>query len=443
MPIGFLLLAVLLEFWPGDAVRKAITVSWVLGASSALAAAGAGWLLASEGGYGGDTLFWHRWAGVSVAALAIIGCYVQYFGGLVAKAYGLLTAAALTLAGHQGGNLTHGEEYLFKYAPPVVQRIAGHAPDSVLSMDWEAMDMDSIQIFANFLRPVLDDKCVRCHNAEKQNGGLRMDANHFLFAGGESGPLLVAGDPVKSRWVNRVTLPETNVKAMPPQGERMTFTEVRLLEYWISLGADTLAHLNIQEVPEELKALLLRDFGLHLRPRQFVETVKTTPLDKKTRAGLSSLNWNIIDLVPGGAAIEVKPRPGTELASGALSELAAAAPTQVTSIGLDDQDLGDDQLAVLAEFSNLNRLRLNGTKVTALTISRLAGLEHLESLNLYNTSVGDEILVELAKFPALNKLYLWQSGVTTAAAETFAESNPRVNVNTGILSDTDEQTSKK
>ncbi len=266
LPIGFLLLAVVLELWPGDRVRPAIKVAWVLGAASAVGAALAGWLLASGGGYGGETLFWHRWAGVAVAALAVGGVFLQSRGGITTKVYGLMTAAALTLAGHQGGNLTHGEEYLFQYAPPLVQRISGHTPDSMLVTDWSVRNTDSIAVYAEFLRPVIDDKCVRCHNSEKQNGGLRMDSTHYLLKGGESGPLFVAGNAIASRWHNRVTLPTQNVKAMPPQGERMTFAEVRLLEYWLNEGADTSYVFQLDEVPEDIKALLQRDYALDLRP---------------------------------------------------------------------------------------------------------------------------------------------------------------------------------
>ena len=107
LPIGFLLLAVLLEWWPEDKLRPAIRISWALGALSAVAAAGCGWLLATESG-GGDTLFWHRWLGVSVAVLAVAGIWVTREGGGRAKAYGTATTILLAIAGHQGGNLTHG-----------------------------------------------------------------------------------------------------------------------------------------------------------------------------------------------------------------------------------------------------------------------------------------------------------------------------------------------
>lgn len=444
LPIGFLLLAVLLEFWPGDKVRPAIRVAWVLGAVSAVAAAGAGWLLASDGGYGGPTLFWHRWAGVSVAVLAVAGVFVQQRGGWAAKGYGLFTGLALTLAGHQGGNLTHGEEYLFQYAPPVVQQLGGHLPDSSALVDWSTVNVDSINIYANFLRPVIDDKCVRCHNADKQNGGLRMDSTHFLYDGGDGGPLLVAGAPLKSRWVNRVTLPTRNVKAMPPQGERMTYTEVSLLEYWIAEGADTTTFLEIDRVPDDLKALLLRDYALDLRPRLFVETVRAPLLDQQTREGLRALNWTITDLVPGGPALEAKPTPGKTIDADALRELAAAAPQQISYLNLDNQALTDEHIAVLENFTNLNRLRLNGTQVSNAALETIKKLSHLESLNLYNTAVDDAVFNHLSAMPALKRVYLWQTGITGEAAQAYAEQHPTVAVDTGAsLSLPPVQTSKK
>ena len=431
LPIGFLLLAVVLEVWPGDRVRPAIKVAWVVGALSAVAAAVAGWLLASGGGYGGQTLFWHRWAGVTVAALAVGGVFLQSRGGMTTKVYGLMTAAALMLAGHQGGNLTHGEEYLFQYAPAVVQQLSGHTPDSLVVTDWSVRNTDSIAVYAEFLRPVIDDKCVRCHNSEEQNGGLRMDSTHYLLEGGESGPLFVAGNAIASRWHNRVTLPTQNVKAMPPQGERMTFAEVRLLEYWLNEGADTSYVFQLDEVPEDIKALLQRDYALDLRPRMFVETVRAPVLEDKTREGLRSLNWSVTELVPGGPALEVKPQPGKSINADGLRELAAAAPAQLTYLGLDNQALTPEELQQVSAFKNLNRLRLNGTAVDSTVLRTLTQLKHLESLNLYNTRVGDEVFDYLQQMPALRRVYLWQTEVSPEAATAYVEAHPEVMVDTG------------
>jgi len=431
LPIGFLLLAAFLEWWPGDRARPAIRAAWVLGALSAVAAAFAGWLLSGEAG-GGDTLWWHKWLGISVAVLAVVGVFVTNKGGTKAKGFGILVATLLSVAGHQGGNLTHGEDYLFQHAPEVVRTLAGHDAGDTGERDWSMADTDSINLYAEFLRPALNASCVKCHNAGKQNGGLRMDEAHLLFLGGESGPAVKAEDLHGSLWYKRVTLPRANVKAMPPQGEPWDFAEIKLLEYWIAEGADTLAVLDPQTTPEEIKELLRRDFGLDLRPKLFVEKISASRVPARKLTELETLNWAFTHPVPDGGALEAKPAPGKTIDASALAQLAENAPDQIAYLSLERLPLTDDELKPLSKFKNLNRLRLNGTAVTAATVQRLAALPHLESLNLYDTEVTDDIFAHLQRFPALKRLYLWQTNVTPAAAGAFAEANPDVAVDVGF-----------
>ncbi|TXF88138.1 hypothetical protein FUA23_15975 [Neolewinella aurantiaca] len=431
LPIGFLLLAVLLEWWPGDKVRPAIRVSWAVGALSAIAAAFCGWLLSGESG-GGDALFWHKWLGISVAVLAVAGTYLTWNGGKIAKGIGFVVAGLLSVAGHQGGNLTHGEDYLFEHAPAVVQTIAGHEPKASASQDWSTVNVDSINIYSSFLQPALNKSCTKCHNAGKQNGGLRLDAPSYAFAGGDGGEIIHPGDPLGSSWYKRITLPRNNVKAMPPQGTPLDFSQVRLLEFWIATGADTLALLDPKTTPEDIKMLLARDYGLDLSPKLFVEKIIAPALSAQDIEALSAINWSITPLVPGGPALEVKPKPGKSIDAASLAKLAELAPTQVAYLSLDQLPLTDNDLTPLANFKNLNRLRLNGTKVTAKTVGILSKLPHLESLNLYGTEVDDEVFAHLQLFPSLKRLYLWQTKVTPEATEAYASANPTVSVDTGF-----------
>lgn len=443
LPIGFLLLAVVLEWWPGDKLRPAVRITWMLGALAAVAAAGCGWLLAAEAGEG-DTLFWHRWLGVSVAVLAVLGIWLTKDGGTKAKAYGLVVATLLGVAGHQGGNLTHGDTYLVEHAPAVVQRVAGYDGGQERTEDWSRVNTDSINLYTSFLEPALATSCVKCHNAGKQNGDLRMDKAHLLFAGGDGGAIIAPGNPLESEWLRRVTLPRSNVKAMPPQGEPWDYTTVALLEYWIAEGADTLALLSPEDTPDGIKALLQRDYGLDLRPKLFVETISAPALAPEKRSAIEELNWSVSNLRPDGGAVEVKVRPGRQLATGALQQLAEAAPEQVSYLSLDRLALSDDDLQLLTRFPNLNRLRLNGTRVTEATVAKLSSLRHLESLNLYGTDVGDAVFDHLAKLPALKRVYLWQTNVSPEAAEAFAKAHPHVSVDTGFTFApvTDEQPTK-
>lgn len=259
-----------------------------------------------------------------------------------------------------------------------------------------------------------------------------MDTPHFLFEGGDGGAILTPGKPLASTWMKRLSLPRTNTKAMPPQGRGWDFAQVRLLEYWISEGADTLALLAPATCPPDIKTLLLQNYGLDLRPKLFVEKMIAPALSAQKIQELRELHWAVSELVPGGGALEVKPAPGNPVAPAAIATLAAVAPEQVAYLSLDRLPVTDGDLAALANFTNLNRLRLNGTKITAATLKSLQKLRHLESLNLYGTEVDDAVFEHLEHFPALKRLYLWQTEVTPEAVSAYVSAHPDVDVNTGF-----------
>lgn len=270
-----------------------------------------------------------------------------------------------------------------------------------------------------------------------------MDQAHFLFAGGDGGAIISPGAPLESSWVKRLSLPRNNVKAMPPQGTPWDYAQIRLLEYWIANGADTTSVLDPIDTPEDIKKLLEQNYGLDLSPKLFVEKVIAPSLAADQLAALRQLNWAVTELVPGGPALEAKPEPGQTVDAAALAKLAELAPKQVSYLSLDRMPMTDEDLAPLSKFPNLNRLRLNGTKLTVATVEKLSKLRNLESLNLYNTEIDDAVFAHLKQFPALKRLYLWQTKVTSEAAAEFAEARPTIDVNTGFeFSSPTEKTSK-
>ena len=48
---------------------------------------------------------------------------------------------------------------------------------------------------------MLAEHCYSCHGEKKQSGGLRLDTAAGLAAGADNGPVVVAGDPAKSRLI--------------------------------------------------------------------------------------------------------------------------------------------------------------------------------------------------------------------------------------------------
>src|SRR5260370_24101329 len=166
LPLGILTLAVALEilirFRPFRFLENAVAPAWIAGAISALATVALGFMHATEDSFEDmDAVEAHRWAGVTLAAVACLIAIlrtrlypvaawprwagpekvVQLYkavqpafapGAALDRGYDKLwsvpVAAVLRLmllTGHLGGNLTHGDTYLLRYAPGAVRVLAG------------------------------------------------------------------------------------------------------------------------------------------------------------------------------------------------------------------------------------------------------------------------------------------------------------------------------
>jgi hypothetical protein len=89
--------------------------------------------------------------------------------------------------------------------------------------------------FENSVRPVLVDRCVKCHGPTKQNGGLRLDSRAGALKGGDSGPAFIVGKPDDSLVVKAVRR-HPDVSAMPPTGP-LPEKDVAAIQDWIRHGA--------------------------------------------------------------------------------------------------------------------------------------------------------------------------------------------------------------
>ncbi len=204
-----------------------------------------GLALAQEGGYDPETLSRHQWLGLTVVALVVVTTLVHRKvsrqGGprrLTFAYRGLLGSAVfvLMLAGHEGGNLTHGSQYLLQHAPSFVKRLFAEGT-STLGSAHQAGDEN--RGMPKAIATILESACVQCHGREKQKGGYRLDVKSVAFAGGDSElTAIVPGRPLESNLVRLLLLSPTDDDVMPPQGKGdMTAEEILTVIRWIEAGA--------------------------------------------------------------------------------------------------------------------------------------------------------------------------------------------------------------
>lgn len=229
LPVGFVVVAVMLEWWTRQDEAGRGVVERVLAANAAFAilTAAAGLVLAEQGDYPELALGRHRWAGVICAVLGVLAWWLRARRGVLAGRIGMgLALAGTVAAGHLGATLTHGDE-LFAWSKP-----AATVADVVEG---------SIQAEGQ-VHPLLVKHCVECHGEKKQKGRLRLDTLAAAFQGGRNdGAAIVAGDAEASAVMLRIDLPRDDEEAMPP-GERkpLSVGERAELAAWIeSLAAKT------------------------------------------------------------------------------------------------------------------------------------------------------------------------------------------------------------
>ena len=80
------------------------------------------------------------------------------------------------------------------------------------------------------------EKCYECHTeGKKTKGGLALDHREALQHGGDSGAVIVAGDPDKSKLIEAVRYKNRDLQ-MPPKGA-LSSQQVADLEAWVKMGA--------------------------------------------------------------------------------------------------------------------------------------------------------------------------------------------------------------
>ncbi len=112
--------------------------------------------------------------------------------------------------------------------------------------------------YSKDIRPLITKYCLECHNARTQKGTLSLETFKAAMEGSDRGPVIVAGQPDKSKLVlltehkDKPTMPPAKAKFHP------TKDEVALLRAWVAAGAvDDGANIKVELPTIKAKADVL------------------------------------------------------------------------------------------------------------------------------------------------------------------------------------------
>jgi hypothetical protein len=331
--------------------------------------------------------------------------------------------------------MTHGEDYLTKYAPESVRKLIGLEPKPEKKKEDGPVNL---VVYTDLVAPILERRCVQCHKPGKIKGKLRMDTHEMLLKGGSEGPALVAGNASESLMVVRIELPEDDDEHMPPEGKTdISADELAVLKWWIDGGADPVKKLSEFEVPAEIAGKLQALGAAVAKVEEGAgEGVMAT---KGPEAALVKTVASLAKEFPGAVAFESQASSGVTFTAVSMrgkfddaefAKLAAVVPHLVT-VDLSATKITDQSVAVLKSASQLRQLRLAETAVTDAAVETIAGLTALESLNLYGTAFTDAGAEKLKTMKNLRSLYLWQTSVSPEMVEKLRKELPECQIVTG------------
>ena len=241
LPIGIILAAIALEVAGRSRTFRrrgtAGSLLWASGAISAIVTVTLGYLHYLEGGFAGTSATVHMIAGTSVAVVATAAWLLRaWLTPLYARArsgIAVVLVLLLVVAGHYGGNLTHGPSFLAEYAPGPIRALAGLEPRRPPVTELAAADP-----YLDVVRPMLRARCSGCHNSERRRGMLDLSTFQTTLDGGESGPVITPGNAEGSDLYYRITLARDHEDFMPAEGKTpLTDIETEIIRWWIDAGA--------------------------------------------------------------------------------------------------------------------------------------------------------------------------------------------------------------
>lgn len=409
LPIGMLVLLPILEIAGvrKPALREAAGFVLQIAVAACVVTIALGISLAYGSGVTGSTVTRHMWGGI-VLLIALLVCLMvrpAWTAGQVQRVYpAMLVTALLTLTwtAHQGGSLTYGSDYLFRYMPGPLQRFFPSA-----SSGSDAAYVGSV--YMRRIHPIFDAKCVACHGSSKEQGGLRLDFYDLLMKGGKDGAVIAPKNPDGSLLLQRVSLSPSDKHFMPAEGRTpLTPDETSAIRAWVQAGASP----STTSVPGIV--LTGQNIDLPLQPVGDYSNLmgEIRQMQQSTGAKL--------------VAVSAKPSDGLILRTidvaftfddAQLARFQRFAPF-IVNAELGRTAITDASLDTISKFTHLRALHLEGTAVTGEGLAKLSSLSQLTYLNLSGTKVTSAALAPLENMPNLHHIYLFDTPAEKVSTDT-------------------------
>ena len=378
-----------------------------------------GLFLSQEEGYSGDVLQWHKWFGIAVSfsSCGLRWAFSENIASRFIKAGMIISFICLVAAGHFGASLTHGEDFLL-------------TPLSSGKTDDNSIDLTNALVYNDLVRPVLKEKCYGCHNPDKAKGQLVMTDLNSFKKGGKTGRLFTAGKSSESLMIERLLLDINHKHRMPPKGKpQLQDEEIALIKTWIDKGASVSAKLSDYPSADKIHQIAGSLYGGTAREIYDFESA-----DEITITGLNNAYRIVSPVAFDSPGLDITFFSRNNFTKNALEELKPVGK-QIVHLNLSGMNVTDQEMSLIAGFSNLRQLNLNYTGITDKGLKEIAGLKELTMIMLSGTEVSASGVASLTFIPKLKRIYAWNTAISLSGAAELTKKKSGLRIDTGFQDD--------
>ena len=388
-----LIMVTAIQYW-----RKDQYFDWYLNITTFLTFVTAitGFLLSLQGSDKGSLILVHQWLGVSAAYIMAVWYWInqkkqpKYFHPILIQGILLIL---IVITGHYGGMVTHGRDFL---------SFSDKEGAELISIP------DNPNVFTHVIQPILNEKCLKCHNPNKSKAELILSGFESIHKGGKSGIIIDHDDPGKSKLLASISLPLEEEGHMPPlDEEQLTDDEMILISDWVSFGAPADLKFNDLEITDLSYAIiekLISDSRSH----------RWTSLPDISDDEINELSSNYIRIIRfynRSNALQVIVYPHKNYESSDIAGLKPIAEN-IIELNFNGIPIKNQEYEFIDLCRNFEKLNLSNTPIDDDGIDRLKKLEKLSELKIYNTNISDKALNKISQFAGLSSLYVYNTNVT-------------------------------
>ena len=434
LPIGILLFAFFLEIIQlksSTNFSQAILIGTIAATAFAIVSAIMGWLLSLDGGYDEKLLNNHQYAGWILCFFCILLVIVKmffsanvYFDKLNKSLWSIIIIV-LFLVGHFGGSITHGADYLsldLSAGNKEVKKALSIDSISALPPEKQAQ----VNTYEGLIYPLLDAKCIQCHNSEKKKGNLQLTSIDLILKGGKKGPALTAYNANQSLMIQRMLLDPANDKHMPPKGKpQLNNKEINLIYWWVQHGA---------LVNDKLGNALLNDTVKNLIASKIVPAFPTLLLPQTSLVDSNKINTLkqlglIVQPIAKGIGYVDLSAMNAALLNDVQAQKISILDSHLVWLNLANTKITNKGIANLSSCKNVIKLNVAYTSLNDDAIGLLNQFTKLSYLNIVGTSITDNGLAKLNLSNNFKSLYCWNTKITQGGVDQFRKRYPNIQIN--------------